>query len=150
MEFVARAAETADQAASIYFDLGEAFYNMSYFGQAWKATDLFRSSASASRAYRNKGQKIFSQVGLPLGNAENFDTDRARRYFDLARRTAKSKEIQVAAAYMAAKCERDDFYTKQERRTYDYFGIIETDYSDTQFYQRIINECRDFQAYLLK
>jgi thioredoxin reductase len=150
MEFNARAAETADQAASIYFDLGEAFYNMSYFGQAWKATDLFRSSASASRAYRNKGQKIFSQVGLPLGNAENFDTDRARRYFDLARRTAKSKEIQVAAAYMAAKCERDDFYTKQERRTYDYFGIIETDYSDTQFYQRIINECRDFQAYLLK
>ncbi|WP_367392772.1 hypothetical protein [Lewinella sp. LCG006] len=150
MEFDARAAETADQAASIYFDLGEAFYNMSYFGQAWKATDLFRSSSSASRAYRNKGQSVFSQIGLPLGNHENFDTDSARRYFDLARRTAKSKEIQVAAAYMAAKCERNDFYTKQERRTYDYFGIIETDYKDTQFYQRIINECRDYQAYLLK
>ncbi|MGH1434308.1 MAG: hypothetical protein ACRBG0_07605 [Lewinella sp.] len=150
MEFDARAAESADQAASIYFDLGEAFYNMSYFGQAWKATDLFRSSSSADRAYRNKGQENFSHIGLPLGNYENFNTDRALRYFDLARRTAKSKEIQVAAAYMAAKCERNDFYTQHERRTYDYFSIIETDYKDTQFYQRIISECRDFQAYLLK
>ncbi len=150
MEFDARAAQTADEAASLYFSLGEASYNMSYFGQAWKATDLFRSSASANRAYRNKGKTVFSAIGLPLGNYENFDTDRARRYFDQARRAAKSKEIQVAAAYMAAKCERDDFYTKQERRTYDYFAIIETDYKDTQFYQRIINECRDFQAYLLK
>ena len=72
------------------------------------------------------------------------------RYFDLARRTAQSKEIQVAAAYMSAKCERNDFYTSRARRTYDYFGIIETDYQDTEFYKRIVGECRDFQAYLLK
>lgn len=150
MEFEARAAESSDQAASIYFDLGEAFYNMSYFGQSWQATDLFRSASSGARAYRNKGQEVFSHTGLPLGNKENFNTDRARRYFDLARQTARSDEIKAAATYMGAKCERNDFYTKQQRRTYDYFSILENDYKETEFYQRVIRECRDFQAYLLK
>ena len=150
MEFEARAATSPDQAASIYFDLGEAFYNMTYFGQAWKATDMFRSGSSAYLAFYNKGRNNFPHQGLPLGNSENFNCDRALRYFDLARRTAQSREIQVAAAYMSAKCERNDYYTERERRTYDYFGIIETDYQDTEFYQRIVAECRDFQAYLLK
>ena len=150
MEFEARAATNADQAASLYFDLGEAFYNMTYFGQAWNAADLFRSGTSAYRAFYNKGANDFPHPGLPLGNHENFNCDRALRYFDLARRTAQSEEIQVAAAYMAAKCERNDYYVKHERRTYDYFGMIETDYKDTEFYKRIVRECRDFQAYLLK
>ncbi|MEL7249898.1 MAG: hypothetical protein AAFO03_15825 [Bacteroidota bacterium] len=150
MEFEARAATSPDQAASIYFDLGEAFYNMTYYGQAWKATDMFRSGSSAYVAFYNKGENNFAHQGLPLGNTENFNCDRALRYFDLARRTAQSKEIQVAAAYMSAKCERNDFYTSRARRTYDYFGIIETDYQDTEFYKRIVGECRDFQAYLLK
>lgn len=150
MEAEARTITNPDQVAAIYFDLGEAFYNMTYFGQAWKATDMFRSSTSAYRVFYDKGRTEFSHPGLPLGNHENFNCNRALRYFDLARRTAQSREIQVAAAYMAAKCERNDYYTKQERRTYDYFGIIETDYQDTEFYNRIIAECRDFQAYLLK
>lgn len=150
LEFDARSASSADQAASMYYDIGVAFYNMSYFGPAWGATDLFRSSASAYRAYYNKGQKVFPQIGFPLGNKENFDMDSARRYFDLARRTARSAEIQVVAAYMAAKCERNDYYVNQQTRTYDYFQMIESDYQNTEFYQRIIGECRDFQAYLLK
>lgn len=150
LEYEARAATNADQAASYYFDLGEAFYNMTYFGQSWKATDMFRSGTSAYRVFYDKGSNDFSHPGLPLGNHENFNCDRALRYFDLARRTAQSREIQVAAAYMSAKCERNSYYTKQARRTYDYFGIIETDYQDTEFYKRIVSECRDFQAFVLK
>lgn len=150
LEYEARAATNPDQAASNYFDLGEAFYNMTYFGQSWKATDMFRSGSSAYQVFYNKGSNNFPHTGLPLGNHENFNCDRALRYFDLARRTAKSREIQVAAAYMASKCERNDYYTKQARRTYDYFGIIETDYQDTEFYKRVVSECRDFQAYILK
>jgi hypothetical protein len=150
IEYEARAATSLDVAASHYFDLGEAFYNMTYFGQSWNAADAFRSGSSAAIAYKNKGKDVFSAVGFPLGNKENFNCDRARRYFDQARRTAQSDEIQVAAAYMGAKCERNDYYVNLERRTYDYFSIIETDYKGTEFYKRIIQECRDFQAYILK
>ena len=150
LEFEARAAESQDEAASLYFRLGEAYYNMSYYGQSWKMTDFFRSSASAERAYRNKGKNVFAYPDLPLGNRENFKCDVARRYFDQARRTADSPEIRVAAAFMAAKCERNEFYALNNRRTFDYFSIIQADYQETEFYQRIIQECRDFQAYVLK
>ena len=125
VEYEARAATNPDVAASYYFDLGEAFYNMTYFGQSWDATDAFRSGRSAAIAYKNKGQDIFPAMGFSLGNKENFNCDRARRYFDQARRTAQSPEIQVAAAYMGAKCERNEFYVDNERRTYDYFNIIQ-------------------------
>lgn len=150
LEYDARAEVEADKAASIYFDIGEAFYNMSYFGQSWRATDCFRSGSSAAIAYKNKGKENFAHIGLPLGNHENFNTSRALQFFDLARRVAQSKEIKVAAAYMAAKCERNDFYVKQERRTFDYFSMIKTDYTDTEFYQRIVAECLDFQSFMLK
>ncbi|MEM1215536.1 MAG: hypothetical protein AAGJ82_07625, partial [Bacteroidota bacterium] len=79
IEFEARAATSADVAASYYFDLGEAFYNITYFGNSWKATDIFRSGRSAERAFKNKGQTVFAHPGLPLGNRENFNCDRARR-----------------------------------------------------------------------
>ena len=150
IEFEARAEANPNIAASLYFDLGEAHYNLSYFGQSWKAADCFRSSASAATAYKNKGQTNFPHPGLPLGNIENFNVERARQYFDQARRVAHSDEIKVAAAYMAAKCERNDFYVRGTRRTFDNFYIIHNEFSDTEFYQRIIQECLDFQAYVLK
>jgi len=150
LEYEARAATSPNAAAELYFKLGEAYYNMTYFGQSWKATDAFRSSASAARVYRDKGKNVLSYPGLPLGNRENFDCQHALRYFDLARRAATSPEIKVAAAYMAAKCERNEFYTQNNRRTFDYFSIIQADYQETEFYQRIIKECRDFQAFVLK
>lgn len=150
IEFEARAETNPNVAASFYFDLGEAHYNLSYFGQSWKAADCFRSSASAAIAYKNRGRTNFPHPGLPLGNDENFNVDRARQYFDQARRIAESDEIKVAAAYMSAKCERNDFYVKGGRRTYDNFYIIHNEFSDTEFYQRIIQECLDFQAYALK
>ncbi|MEZ4983883.1 MAG: hypothetical protein R2795_02400 [Saprospiraceae bacterium] len=150
LEFKARAAESADEAASLYFQLGEAYYNMSYYGPAWKATDLFRSSASAASAYHQKGKEVFPHPGLPLGNHENFDIKKAWEYFDQARRTARSIEIQAAATYMAAKCERNRFYTSGEKRTFDYFTMLQKDYQQTEFYQRVIQECRDFQAFVLK
>lgn len=150
IEFEARAETNPNIAASLYFDLGEAHYNLSYFGQSWMAADCFRSGASAAIAFKNKGRSNFPHPGLPLGNDENFNVDRARQYFDQARRVAQSDEIKVAAAYMSAKCERNNFYVKHGHRTYDNFYIIKNEFSDTEFYQRIIQECLDFQAYALK
>lgn len=150
IEFDARAETNPNLAASLYFDLGEAHYNLSYFGQSWKAADCFRSSSSAAIAYKQKGRVNFSHPGLPLGNFENFNVNRARQYFDQARRVATSRELKAAAAYMSAKCERNDFYVKQNRRTYEYFSILQSDFTDTEFYQKIIQECLDFQAFVLK
>lgn len=150
MEFDARASAPPDDAAAKYFALGEAYYNMSYFGPAWKTTDLFRSSTSAYTAFYSKGRTVFAQPGLPLGNYENFNMEPAMRFFDLAARTARSPEIQAAATYMNAKCERNLSYVQDRVRTYAYFDLLKRGYNDTEFYKRVIAECKDFQAYVLK
>lgn len=149
-EYDARAATDMDQSASLYFDLGEAYYNLTYFGPSWRAADAFRSGSSAQRAFRNKGQEVFDYPGLELGNREVFNCDRAKFYFDKARAIARSDEIAAAATYMAAKCERNDFYTQKPVRTYDNFALLRDNYQHTEFYQRVIRECLDFQAYVLK
>ncbi|RME95827.1 MAG: hypothetical protein D6772_12685, partial [Bacteroidetes bacterium] len=128
IEYQARAESDPDKAAALYFDLGEAFYNMTYFGNSWRAMDAFRSGSSAARAYRDKGQTVFSYPGLPLGNEEYFNCETARRYFDLARRTAQDREVKAAAAYMGAKCERNEFYVRSKVRTFDYFTILQEEY----------------------
>ena len=149
-EYAARASTNMDESAELFFELGEAFYNLTYFGPAWKAADAFRSGSSAARAYRNKGQEVFSYPGLDLGNRENFNCERAQFYFDKSMAIARSKELAAAAAYMAGKCERNDFYTRDSVRTFRYFQILQDNYQDTEFYQRVIRECLDFQAYVLK
>ncbi len=149
-EYEARATTDMDQSAELFFELGEAYYNLTYFGPAWEAADAFRSGASADRAYRNKGQEVFSYPGMELGNRENFNCERAQFYFDKAQAIARSPELAAAAAYMAAKCERNDFYTKHSVRTFRYFQILQDNYQETEFYQRVIRECLDFQAYVLK
>ena len=72
------------------------------------------------------------------------------RFFDLAARTARSPEIQAAATYMNAKCERNLSYVQDRVRTYAYFDLLKRGYNDTEFYKRVISECKDFQAYVLK
>jgi hypothetical protein len=150
LEYEARAETDANRSAATYFKLGEAFYNITYYGPAWRAADCFRSSSSAARAYQHKGQEVFSYPGLPRGNREVFNVDRARFFFDRARGIAKDPEIAAAATYMAAKCERNDFYTQDTVRTFENFRLLKEYYSETEFYQRVISECLDFQAYLLK
>ncbi len=150
LEYNARAETDFNRAAILYYRLGTAFYNLSYFGNSWRAGDYFRSSTSISKARKNPGENIFGHPQFPFGNRENFDVSRAQAFFDLAIKTARNPEIAVRAAYAAAKCERNDNYANRsavQGRTYKYFDLIVKDYAETDFYQRVIEECRTFSAY---
>lgn len=41
MEFEVWVVINVDQVVLFYFDLGEVFYNMIYFGQVWNVVDFF-------------------------------------------------------------------------------------------------------------
>ena len=54
------------------------------------------------------------------------------------------------AAFMAARCESNAYYSRpdlQQARSYDNFKKLQEQYSRTQFYNRIIEECLYFKAY---
>ena len=146
LDFLARA--EPENAARYYFKLGLAYYNMTYFSYSWNAMDYFRSGSSLPRTIRsnNPGDVVYGS-GYPRGNHENFDCSRALLYFERAIAYAKDPELAARATYMAAKCERNAHYAYGRERTYYYFDQLRSKYRGTNFYDKVIRECKYFAAY---
>jgi len=140
-----------------YYLLGLAHYNMTYFGNSWKAMDFFRSGGNWE--YRKLG--IFKHWFFPYGNQENHDCTKALEYFEKARVLTKNRELAARASFMAAKCEQNAYFTSKDcaytgyrneiptppTEYRKYFGLLKAEYADTEFYQQAIEECKFFKAY---
>lgn len=148
LEQEAEEAIDADEASKKFFSLGLAYYNISYFGYAWKAADYFRSGSSAALAARKEGQNyIFPNRTTPYGNYEAMSMDRALYYFERARTRAVDPEQAAICTFFAAKAERNNNYAKGNPRTFGYFRILADYYKNTKFYEKAIEECRTFAWY---
>ena len=151
MEYKARAGTPNN--AELYYQLGLAHYNMSYFGYSWKTMDYFRSGTSIDRWIDGQGEDfVFSHTFYPFGNREHFDNTMALYYFEKARIEAGTSELGIKATWMAAKCEQNIYYVEGGERTNDYFDLLIANYNtlkdSSEFYQQIIRECKYFQAYV--
>ncbi len=150
-EYEARAEPNIEQAAYRYYQLGLAFYNMTYFGPTWKATDFFRSGNSMSKYQLLDAQEgVFDHYYYPLGNRENLDCSEAERHFLRVVELSTNPELIARALFMAAKCEQNEYYVnrfKGAARTYKYFDLL-LEYKDSQFGQRLQKECKYFEAYV--
>jgi len=157
LEFQGRA--HLETGASAFYQLGNAYYNMSYFGDSWQAVDLFRSGANWQ--YANPQNSYFTTKS-DLGNIENIKMDKARKYYETALDLARNKELAARACFMLAKCDLNDFIM-DKNTTYNpynneipilsekynqYYLKFITDYQDTEFYEEAIDECLFFNAYL--
>jgi hypothetical protein len=133
------------------FQIGLALYNITYFGQAWEVQDFYRSGASLRTAYLRDGDNVSPHPDYPYGNAEHFDCSRARLFFERARLATDSLELGAEATFWAAKCERNEYYVNRWRpeaqQTFENFELLVENYRNTEFYQRIIEECLYFRAY---
>ncbi|MFK8103025.1 MAG: hypothetical protein AB8G15_10890 [Saprospiraceae bacterium] len=144
-----------------FYILGLAYYNMSYFGNSWNAMDAFRSSTTGSYLRPNQ---VYDLYGSPFGNLEQTDCSQALNYFEKARLLSKSPELAARASFMAAKCSQKMYLTSEANNYSPYsnripnlseeylvhFKILQQEYSDTKFYQEIIQECKYFNAYVSK
>lgn len=149
MEFRANAGVPG--ADTLYYELGLAWYNMSWFGHAWRATDFFRSGSSMAVQRRLQTKDfVMPHRYFHLGNKENMDCSKAQFYFEKARLLATDSEYAARAAFMAAKCERniqDVAGLPYGARQYQYFELLRTKYRNTEFHNRIIRECKYFATY---
>jgi len=135
-----------DQGAIYFYQIGLAYYNMSYFGYARDATDYFRSGTSINNQ-RRSASGVVPTWQFDYGNRENFNTKMAEEYFRKTIQLAKNKELAATAAFMAAKCEQAQNYVAGEERSYRYFELLRKEYGNTKFYQKAIEECRHFASY---
>lgn len=129
--------------------VGNAFYNASYFG-------------SARAFYYNA---IVGEHGVSIGSEHQemlLSMQWAKKYYEMAKKSAFTQEQKAKMAYMLAKVERNDFYTTNYfMRPSGYWGYgeimfkkwkgfeeLKNQYADTQYYQEVIAECGYFRKYL--
>lgn len=157
-EYAARA--EVEKAALNYYRIGNAFYNMSYFGHAWQAMDDFRSGSSYHTWNLKDKDFVFSHYAFPYGNKENMDVSRPLYYFERSRLLAKNRELAARSTFGAAKCEQKQYFTSDEYKApkrgnipkpspnyLNYTNLFLSEYSDTQYYLEVIQECQYFRVY---
>lgn len=132
-----------------YYQLGLAYYNMTYFSYSWKAMDFYRSGSSLQRGKFQK-KEIFSDPYYSIGNKENFNCSKALEYFEKTIQYTNDPELAAKAAFMAAKCQLNHhlvYADKGASRPTAMYDLMLKKYRDTEFVGRAIRECKYFQAY---
>ena len=147
-----------------YYLLGNAYYNMTYFGPAWNLMNFSRSGSQYAGFY---------------------DCAPALAFYQKAIQYAPDRESAARACFMAAKADQNVFFklmSEKERQpdeywwgkyeifewgdskndyTYfqqdiknsghrQYFEKLKQEYRDTKFYQKAIQECKYFEYYASK
>ena len=160
LEFQAKAAMATNDpnAARYWYQIGIAYYNMSYFGYEWEVTDYYRSGYNQMRLAQGP---LFSMPGTPDGNRENLDVSLALSYFERAIAATQDGEFAARAVFMAARCQQKQYFCDKESRYrpgskliptlpdqyFGYYNLLLTQYSSTKFYDGIIKECKWLEAY---
>jgi len=131
--------------------LGNAFYNITHFGNA----RIFHETNIAGFGYspydfRDKIRKMITNCSL------------AKMYYQKALVAAKTNEQKAKCFYMISKCERNEYYNAKYKLVtswweisddkinflaWDGFKTLKKDYSQTKYYQEVINECGYFRTF---
>lgn len=122
--------------------LGNAFYNMSFYGNA----RLFYDNKIINQYYTNEVDEVYQSLLV--------NDDLAGKYYQAALAVAKTDEQKAKMIYLLTKIERNAFYHSTAFKPYevDYipfegFKKLKKDYSKTKFYQEVIKECGYFKTY---
>jgi hypothetical protein len=107
--------------ARIAYTMASAFYNMSYYGNAWMAKAYSRSTYAWNNGKKTGWEKDY------------FEVNEARRHFQMAYDlSATNKEFKAAALFMVAKCAQRQI----ARPDYNYENWDESDRLEKEFQQK--------------
>ena len=140
------------QDPKVAFELGNIYYNITWFGNTWDALENHRSSSLFY--YRYYGEK---EKNAP--KPRKYDLSYPLQYFNQAISWAHNqgnKELAAQAAYMAAKCEQMAYQTSKDfsrnkvisEKYLNNFKLLRQQYSNTQYYKEIIRECQYYNNFL--
>lgn len=136
--------------AELYYKLGLAYYNMTWYSYSWKVLDYSRDRNSLDH-YRKTGKDIIPDKKTPYGNKEYFDCSKALNYFEKTLQLSRSDELDAKAAFMASKCERNEYYQNQHKgatQTFRFYEMLIEQYPNTAFYVKLMEESKEFKEYV--
>ncbi len=131
--------------ADVYFQMANALYNTSTYGNSWGLITYQWSSMD------------FARKPMYYFDADYIKTNRAQQYYLKARDLSNNPELKARCTFMAAKCEQKqheapsylnnyDDYEKQRKaylaslKSNSYFKEMQQ-YQSTAFYKQAVNEC---------
>lgn len=145
---------TADK-SRINYQLANALYNISYYGNSWKAVAYDRSGVDWNEGtYTQEWQK------------EYYGVYKASEYYQKAFDAATDKEFKAACLFMIAKCAQRQIprpvydynnYDQAEKKEAEWFkkfknnplfGKFKTEFGATKFYQYTYNRCSYLRDYV--
>lgn len=143
-----------------FYELGIGYFNLSYFGNTWRAFDLFRSGANWQYAKLH----IFDHWYFPYGNRELQKLDKARFYFEKVLELTQNRERAARATFWLARIDLLTYATKAESdfspysdkvpnlpKAYrQYYELLKDEYAETKFYDWVVRECGYFKLYALR
>ncbi|MDH4473669.1 MAG: hypothetical protein QE487_13750 [Fluviicola sp.] len=133
-----------------YYKLGLAYYNTSYYGLQWKAMAYYRSSYAPNGNYSMKAAELFFKKALITGKLT--EEQKAQVYFMLARceqNEYTEKKGEITAYFNSDNQYTFDIYMSDMRSegALSNFEILQKNYSNTSFYDELIEECSYFSYY---
>ena len=138
----------ATNSAIDYYNLGVAYYNISYYSNMWSFLAYYRCTYEPNGFIDNSIALNFLNKALSIG--------------------LKNRELEAKAHFMGARCELNlftqgyggignntedgpyfnDFMSEINQKGYQKnFSALKNSYSNTQFYRDIISECSYFNYY---
>lgn len=132
--------------------LGNAFYNMSHYGNA---RSFYESNivgfGYTEFEFRDTIRKMIT------------NTAQSKMYYTKALFAAETDEQRAKCNFLLSKCERSDYFVSKYKLITNYWDIrndgvnflswngfkeLHAKYSDTQYYQEVIRECGYFDSYV--
>jgi hypothetical protein len=136
---------TGEPAAKASLLLGNAYYNISYYGNGRAVFDTPHSNLS---------DDFFED-----GRKDNFLTlnmDLANHFYDRAFSLSQDKELRAQATFLAAKAEQNRYYNTHnvddgsDIHPGKYYQILKSSFSDTDYFKEVIRECGYFRTWMEK
>jgi hypothetical protein len=130
-------------AAEASLQLGNAFYNMTYYGNGRSIYATDHGNFTVDR-FEDKN----------MDSVPNMNMDLAERAYEQAASLSSDPEFRARATFLAAKAEQNRYYnTHPEWDGTDihpgkYYAQLKAEFSKTQYFQEIIQECGYFKRYL--
>ncbi|MCS6821453.1 MAG: hypothetical protein NZ551_06245 [Microscillaceae bacterium] len=146
--------KNANNKASIYYQLGNVYYNMTYFGKNWQLLAYYRSHSELPK-----------QSEIMAENRLHKSCNTAMVFYQQAIEAAekeKNKELAAKACFMAAKCEQNNYFSSPncKQNLYErvadyanfgkYFNLMKRNYTKTQFHNEALRECYYYQQFVRK
>lgn len=124
-----KAMQEPEKAGNYYHLLGNAYFNLSYYGACWKGLSYYRG-------YVWSAEEPEQDLQLAM----------AQRYYEKSMKAAKSSEIAALSCMMAAKCDVVETFSVIPDG-FNYYDRMIANYAGTDVYRKAIRECKYFSFY---